>query len=65
MTILVTGATGHVGRHVLRALPDEGHEVRAMTRDSQRGRFPADVEVVRGDLTEPAARLWSYRRWRS
>ncbi|PYC64835.1 NAD-dependent epimerase [Micromonospora arborensis] len=53
MTILVTGATGHVGRHVLTALLNEGHKVRAMTRAPERGRFPADVEVVRGDLTEP------------
>ncbi|WP_229397733.1 NAD(P)H-binding protein [Micromonospora okii] len=54
MTILVTGATGHVGRHVVTELLAGGHAVRAMTRDPQRGRFPAGVEVVRGDLTEPA-----------
>ena len=32
-TILVTGATGFVGRHLVPALVAEGHDVRAMTRD--------------------------------
>ncbi|MEU1811847.1 NAD(P)H-binding protein [Micromonospora aurantiaca (nom. illeg.)] len=54
MTILVTGATGHVGRHVLTELLAEGHAVRAMTREPDRAVFPDGVEVVRGDLAEPA-----------
>ena len=30
--ILVTGATGFIGRRLVAALVEEGHEVRAMTR---------------------------------
>ncbi|MCM2392427.1 SDR family oxidoreductase [Streptomyces albipurpureus] len=53
MTILVTGATGNVGRHVVRRLLADGHEVRALSRNPQPGAFPAEVGVFRGDLDEP------------
>ncbi|MEV4108290.1 NAD(P)H-binding protein [Nonomuraea sp. NPDC049695] len=53
-TILVTGATGNVGRHVTSQLAEAGLEVRALVRDPERARLPGRVEVVRGDLTEPA-----------
>ena len=50
--ILVTGATGTVGRNVVSQLLDTGVEVRAMTRDPSTAGLP-EVEVVRGDLTVP------------
>lgn len=54
--ILVTGATGTVGRQVVAELLARGHAVRALTRDPARaGGFPAGVEVVQGDLTEPGS----------
>ncbi|WP_329100597.1 NAD(P)H-binding protein [Micromonospora sp. NBC_01699] len=53
MTILVTGATGHVGRLVVERLVEAGARVRAMTRAPRSARFPAGVEVVHGDLAEP------------
>jgi uncharacterized protein YbjT (DUF2867 family) len=53
MTIVVTGATGTVGRGIVNELVEAGHQVRAVTRDPQRASFPAGVEVVRGDLAEP------------
>ncbi|GAA4211668.1 SDR family oxidoreductase [Actinocatenispora rupis] len=51
-TVLVTGATGTVGRHVVDHLRAAGHPVRALTRDPARARLPADVEVVAGDITD-------------
>ncbi len=54
MKILVTGATGTVGGHVLRYLTGQGHEVRALVRDLAKADLPADVEVVQGDLTDAA-----------
>ena len=51
MKILVTGATGTVGGHVVRNLTGRGHEVRALVRDPAKADFPAEVEVVEGDLT--------------
>lgn len=54
-TILVTGATGRVGRHVVQGLLEEGATVRALVRNPQTARLPAPVEVVQGDLYDPAA----------
>ncbi|GAA4319050.1 NAD(P)H-binding protein [Streptomyces venetus] len=51
--ILVTGATGTVGRHVVAELLARGHEVRALTRDAAKAVLPAGVEVAEGDLTAP------------
>ncbi|MFF2852421.1 NAD(P)H-binding protein [Streptomyces sp. NPDC058001] len=51
---LVAGATGTVGRQIVRELLERGHTVRALTRDPDRAAFPDAVEVVRGDLTDPA-----------
>jgi uncharacterized protein YbjT (DUF2867 family) len=52
MKVLVTGATGHVGRHVVTQLVEAGHEVRALTRRAD-AVFPPEVEVVHGDLLKP------------
>lgn len=51
--ILVTGATGHSGRHVVAGLLAEGASVRALVRDPARADLPDGVEVVAGDLTDP------------
>lgn len=51
--MLVTGATGNVGRLVAKGLVDAGVEVRALTRDPARAVLPDGVEVVAGDLTQP------------
>jgi uncharacterized protein YbjT (DUF2867 family) len=53
MTILVTGATGQVGRHVVAQLAAAGVPVRAMTRrpdgfaSATGAPVPAGVSVVR------------------
>lgn len=52
MTILVTGATGNVGRNVVEQLLARGAEVRALVRDPAKAGLPADVEVVQGDLLD-------------
>jgi len=52
MTILVTGATGRVGRHLVHQLVTRGAQVRVLTRDPAKADFPAGVEVVKGDLLD-------------
>ncbi len=47
--ILLTGASGYVGSHLLRALTEAGHAVRALTRNPDGHAFPDGVEVVKGD----------------
>jgi uncharacterized protein YbjT (DUF2867 family) len=51
--ILVTGATGRVGREVVYQLLKRGARVRALTRNPDGAGLPPEVEVVRGDLTIP------------
>ena len=51
--ILVTGATGAVGRPLVAALRERGVPVRALTRDPARAGFAPDVEVVAGDASRP------------
>ena len=53
MTILVTGATGAIGRQVIAQLVQRGASVRALVRDPGKADFPASVEVVQGDLMDP------------
>ena len=52
MRILVTGATGQVGRHLIAQLNDAGHTVRALTRNPAGAGLPTGVETVAGDLTD-------------
>ena len=52
MRILVTGATGQVGRHLVTQLHETGHTVRALTRNPANAELPAGVEAVAGDLTD-------------
>jgi uncharacterized protein YbjT (DUF2867 family) len=52
MTILVTGATGRVGRQVVNQLVNRGADVRALVRNPSKADFPATVNVVQGDMLD-------------
>ncbi|MGR9245035.1 NmrA/HSCARG family protein [Rhizobium leguminosarum] len=52
MTILVTGATGNVGRQVVEHLVKHGADVRALVRDPSKAQFSAGVSVVQGDFLD-------------
>jgi uncharacterized protein YbjT (DUF2867 family) len=51
--VLVTGATGFIGRRLVPALLEQGHEVRAMTRHPESYDGPGDP--VAGDVHDPAS----------
>ncbi|GAA3684542.1 NAD(P)H-binding protein [Nonomuraea antimicrobica] len=52
--ILVTGATGNIGRNVVTRLLDQGRRVRALTLDTpQEAALPDGAEVVSGDMGDP------------
>jgi uncharacterized protein YbjT (DUF2867 family) len=53
--LLVTGATGNVGRELVRALVGEGADVRVLVRDPGRAAgLPESADRVVGDLGEPS-----------
>ena len=51
--VLVTGATGNIGRPLVSKLVANGCRVRALSRNPESARLPASIEVVRGDLSSP------------
>jgi uncharacterized protein YbjT (DUF2867 family) len=56
MTILVTGATGNVGRHLVARLLAAHGQVRALTRQpGNETNLPPGVDIVQGDLADPGS----------
>lgn len=53
--ILVAGATGGVGKRVVRRLIERGYKVRSLVRDADKAKviLGDDVELVVGDITKP------------
>ena len=53
LTVLVVGATGSIGRHVVAASVAAGHRTRALVRDPSRARgLDPAAEMTIGDLTD-------------
>ena len=54
--VLVAGATGYLGRHLLRAFSDAGYSVRALARSPDKliGLEPWVDEVFVGEATDPS-----------
>jgi uncharacterized protein YbjT (DUF2867 family) len=54
MKVLVTGGTGFVGPHVVRALAASGHDLKLLVRDATRSRELPGQPVV-GEMTNPVS----------
>jgi NAD+-dependent farnesol dehydrogenase len=56
MRVLLTGATGFLGRRVAQSLAARGHELRVLARPtSRREGLPETASVVSGDVTDAAS----------
>lgn len=56
--ILITGATGYIGQHIVQRLAGQGERPRCLVRNPQKVHqlFPgADLEIVQGDTTDPTS----------
>ena len=56
MKVLVTGATGFIGRHLTQVLYEQGYSVKVLARPSSKTDFlkALNVEIVWGDITDYA-----------
>lgn len=52
MTTVVTGASGHIGGNLVRALLARGEKVRVLVRKERRALAGLDVELVEGDMMD-------------
>jgi len=53
MRIAVTGATGHIGTNLVRALLEQNYMVKVLVHNNTGNFNTDDVEVVKGDLLDP------------
>jgi dihydroflavonol-4-reductase len=55
MRVAVTGANGHVGVNLCKALLDQGHEVRAFCHKNSNGIKNLDVKMIQGDMLDKSS----------
>lgn len=53
--VAVTGASGHLGANLIRALIEKGASVRVLVHHEVRALEGLDVEIVRGDVCDPGS----------
>jgi dihydroflavonol-4-reductase len=61
MLTVVTGANGHVGNNLVRALLDDGRRVRAFIHENTSSLQNLDVEIARGDVLDPKSIIEAFQ----
>jgi len=61
MTTVITGASGHVGANLVRALIARGQPIRCLMHRSHRALDGLDAEVVRGDILDTDSLVDAFR----
>jgi dihydroflavonol-4-reductase len=61
MLTVVTGANGHVGNNLVRALLHDGRRVRAFIHENTSSLQNLDVEIARGDVLDPDSIIAAFR----
>ena len=61
MTVVVTGATGHVGANLVRSLIAKGRPVRSLVHVNQQAIAGLDTEIVPGDIRDPESLYRAFR----
>ena len=52
MTVVITGATGHIGANLVRALIAKGSPTRCLVHENRRAINGLDTEIVQGDICD-------------
>jgi dihydroflavonol-4-reductase len=55
MIVTVTGATGHIGANLVRALIKERRQVRALVHHDRKALEGLELDIIQGDVTDPAS----------
>jgi dihydroflavonol-4-reductase len=55
MTTVVTGASGHIGANLIRAMLAQGRKVRALQHVNRRAIEDLDVDIIPGDVCDPTS----------
>jgi len=61
MTVVITGATGHIGANLVRALIDRGRPTRCLVHVSTGALEGLDTELVRGDIGDIESLCHAFR----
>jgi len=61
MRVVVTGASGHIGANLVRAMLERGWRVRALVRAHRHAIDKLDVEAVEGDIRSPESLNHAFR----
>ncbi len=62
MVVVVTGASGHLGANLVRALLENGRHVRALVHKDRRALTGLNIETVTGDVCEPESLVQAFNR---